>query len=195
VSSFPETVRAQLAQREVMFAVLVHFDFLDDPRYVHIGYGPFRTGTGENVIEWSGIGTAGTISGIEDARGGTAPVATFTLSGVDPKIITSVFNSTFAVKGRDVTVFVQFMDRETRQNLDEPLAIYSGVMDVMSVSMSGPSQRIVSLTAETLFSRRTKALWGNLSDRDQQRLYPGDLGLDHIATMPFKSVDWPIIQS
>lgn len=185
---FPDTVAAQLAGQVVNVCVLAHFDFATNPMRVWMGAGDIRAG---GQI-WKGIGELGSMSGLETPIGGTAPQATFMMSGVSPELVADALNLSDEVKGRDVTVYVQFLDADL-QTLDNPFAIYAGIMDVMSYTMTGPSTRTIKLTAESLFARRGTPLFGNLSDRDQQRLFPGDRGLDRIAQIPFKTATWPII--
>ncbi len=100
-------------------------------------------------------------------------------------------NSSSEVKGRDATVLIQFFDANM-QTLDAPYALWAGTMDLMTIKASGPATRTIELTAETLFTRRGVPPWGYLSDRSQQGLYPGDTGLDQMASMPWRSVSWPV---
>lgn len=185
---FPDTVAAQLRGQVVNVCMLAHFDFATNPMRVWMGFGDLNAGG----FTWKGIGELGGVSGLETPIGGTAPTATFTMSGVSAPLVADALNSSDEVKGRDVTVYLQFLDGGLLP-LDDPFAIYAGIMDVMSYTMTGPSTRTIKLTAETLFARRGTPLFGNLSDRDQQRLYPGDRGLDRIAQIPFKTATWPII--
>lgn len=184
---FTNAVAAALAGRSVNRAVLVHLDFRDEPMRVWGGFGTLDAGG----HTWSGLGQLGNIEGLESAFGGTAPVTTFTLSGVEPSLVIDALNSSDQVKGRDVTVFLQLFDVESEALLDSPFAIYGGTMDVMKVFRQGVARRTVSLTAETLFARRALPPWGYLSDRHQQQLYPADRGLEMVASMANKSVEWP----
>lgn len=184
---FPSTIAAYLAGRVIQRGILVHFDFLGEPHRVWSGTGLLRAGG----REWSGLGELGTIEGLESALGGIAPETTFTLSGVDPTLVLLALNSSDRVKGRSVTVFLQLFDLDSLETLDDPFAIYLGTMDVMKVSATGPTMRKVSVTAETLFARRALAPWEYLSDRDQNRLFPGDRGLEMVPSMANKSVEWP----
>jgi hypothetical protein len=184
---FPETKAAALAGSTVRASYLVHLDFLDDAQRIWLGHGMLSAGG----FTWSGLGELGSISGIESAIGGTAPVVTFGLSGVAPEIIAASLVSAAQAKGRDAAIYLQFFD-EASQTLDSPYAVWLGFMDVMRVQIDGPQSRRVELTAETLFTRRASPAWGYLSDRDQKRLYPGDRGLEEVAAMRDKSVEWPV---
>lgn len=187
MSYFPQTIAVYLAGSVVRQALLVHFDFLTRPMRLWLGHGTLDAGG----HEWSGLGEFGGISGIESAIGGTAPQVTFTLSGVEPKLVTAGLSASEEVKGRDATVFLQFFD-DTLQPLDAPYAVWLGTMDVMRVKAEGADRRTIEVTAETLFTRRAIPPFGFLSDRDQQRLFPGDRGLEQMPAMTNKSVQWPL---
>jgi hypothetical protein len=186
---FSSTVAAQLAGRHVTVAILGHFDFGSEPMRLWLGDGPIRAGG----FVWQGIGRFASISGLESAINGTAPVATFALSGVDASLINRVKEAAAEVKGRDVTISLQFFNEEIVP-LDGPYAFYAGVMDTMALTMSGPDKAAIEVTAESVFARRGLALWGNLSDRDQNRLHPGDRLLESIPFIPFARETWPIIE-
>jgi hypothetical protein len=187
---FPQTMAAALAGRTVRASWLVHLDFAEEPQRLWLGHGLLSAGG----FTWSGLGELGAIGGVESAIGGTAPVVTFTLSGVAPSILAAAKNSAQQAKGRDASISLQFFDEQS-QTLDDPYAVWVGVMDVMGARGEGPQARTVQLTAETLFTRRASPAWGYLSNRDQQRLFPGDRGLEEVAAMANKTVEWPIFKS
>lgn len=183
---FPEATAAQLDGETVLFGILVRFDFTTAPRNLWLGSGRLLAG-GEF---WDGLGELGSISGLESAIGGTAPVATFSLSGVDAALVPAALDSAHEVKGREVVVYVQFFGADS-QALDDPFSVYVGTLDVMRIKAQGAGLRTIEVTAETLFARRAMPPWGYLTDRDQQRLFPGDLGLEFVALMISKTVTWP----
>jgi hypothetical protein len=183
---FPATVAAALSGKVVRIGYLVHLDFTTTPFRLWLGHGLLETGG----HTWSGLGELGSISGMESAIGGTAPQTTFTLSGIDPGLVGKAIDASDEVKGRDVTVYVQFFDPDM-QALDDPYAVYAGTMDLSRVKGQGADQRSIEVTAETLFARRALAPFGYLSDRDQQRLFSGDRGLEQVPAMASKTVTWP----
>jgi hypothetical protein len=187
---FDETKAAALAGSVVRASYLVYLDFATNARRLWLGHGLLSAGG----YEWSGIGELASISGIESAIGGSAPQVTFGLSGVDPNLIGAALATSDEVKGRDAAIYLQFFD-EAAQTLDNPYAVWLGVMDVMRVQADGPTTRRIELTAETLFTRRASPPWGYLSDRDQNRLFPGDRGLEEMAAMANKTVEWPVFKS
>lgn len=176
---------AALSGDTITAEVLAFFDFLDAPKRVHAGFGPLAAGG----FVWEGIGGLGSVSDIESAVGGVAPVVTFTLSGVGPEIANDVVNARTQVKGRDCFVYLQLFDPNLAP-LGGLYTLYRGVMDRLVYSAPSADERKATLTAETRFSRRGLPPFGNLTDRDQQTRYPGDPGLFDVAAMINRRRPW-----
>lgn len=185
---FPDTVAAKLSGAAVRLARLVELDFADQAgRYWEGGFGSLVTADGKT---WLGTGELGSISDIPSALGGTAPQVTLTMSGVSPPLISEMLAAENNVKGRSATIYMQFFD-ENWAPLDAPYAVFLGLMDVMSVKMSAVSAT-VSLTLESLFTKRGMPPWGWLSAISQQALYPGDNGLNEVVSMQDAEPFWPL---
>ncbi|MBL7309191.1 hypothetical protein INQ13_22555, partial [Escherichia coli] len=164
--------------------ILAFFDFASGPQRIHSGFGTLRAGG----FDWQGIGGLGSISDIETAVGGIAPVVTFTLEGVGPEAANDVVNAKTEVKGRDCAVYLQLYDPFLTP-LGSPYTLYRGVMDRL-IHTADANTWTVQLTAETKFSRRGLPPFGNLTNADQQRRYPGDNGLFDIAEMINRRRPW-----
>lgn len=190
MSFFTATQAAIAAGRQVIAPRFVVFDFDLD-----VG-GPFRiwTGTGQIIIDaltWDGFGELASIS---DAEVGLADVAgnvTYTLSGVSPEVVEAAQSQQDKVRGRDVQQLGHFLDVDTLQPLDDFFVLRTDVMDLLSYRSSGPRDRTVSVSAETIWTSRNAAAFAYFSDRDQQARFAGDLGLERVAGMKNKRVDWP----
>lgn len=188
MSYFPATIEALLRKEVVRAARLLHLDFLTTPAFIWEGVGPLITLDGRS---WSGLGEFISISGIDSAIGGQAPMASLSLSGVSPAVVAATFSASSEVKDRDAAVYMQYFD-EQWQPLDPPYALWLGIMDTMRAATSGPAQRTVTLTAETVLVNRARPAFGFLSDTDQNALYSGDRFLEQISGMTSKTVDWPV---
>lgn len=192
---FPDTIAAKLAGREVAVSLLCHMDFRETPRRWWMGNGPLVAGG----HDWIGTGAMIQIDGLEQPIGTVAPKTTFQLSGIDPTIVSLARNASDRVKDRRCTVYVQFFDLtpddasvDPWSLLDEPFAIWSGLMDQMSYSAQGPSQRTVTLTAESLWTNRRRPAYGLYTDRDQNKRFPGDRGLEQVSDLVNKTTRWPV---
>jgi hypothetical protein len=185
VSLFDAAGAAALRGDLIIAEILAFFDFRTSPQRVHAGFGTLRAGG----FDWQGMGGLGSVSDIEGAVGGIAPVVTFTLSGVGPEIANDVVNARTEVKGRDCYVYLQFYDGDLAP-LGGLYTLYRGVMDRLIHTAASADAWTAQLTAETRFSRRGLPPFGNLTDRDQQTRYPGDAGLFDIAAMINRRRPW-----
>ncbi|MGX9981126.1 hypothetical protein [Methylobacterium fujisawaense] len=185
MSLFDAAGAAALRGDLIIAEILAFFDFRTSPQRVHAGFGTLRAGG----FDWQGMGGLGSVSDIEGAVGGIAPVVTFTLSGVGPEIANDVVNARTEVKGRDCYVYLQFYDGDLAP-LGGLYTLYRGVMDRLIHTAASADAWTAQLTAETRFSRRGLPPFGNLTDRDQQTRYPGDAGLFDIAAMINRRRPW-----
>lgn len=189
MSFFPETIADALAGRKPKSANLVLFDFLGEPVRLWTGNGVL-----ENVggADWKGIGGLGAMSGLEQAVNGEAPDASFILSGIDAQIM-RLARDEFEAKAKDrkVTVYLQFFGADDDQPLDAPYPIWAGRMHAPLFKISADGAREITLTAESLFTLRSRPNFAMNTDRDQDRRFAGDRGFEFVATLVNKVVTWP----
>lgn len=190
MSLFSSTAETIIAGNEVRCDLLVFFDFTTTPMRVWAGMGELNTLDGHT---WSGIGDLGSIGELEGDAGGVAAQTTFTLSGVSPTVIAKALNQSDEVKNRRVNVYLQFFN-EAFQCLDNPYAIWSGLMDTMSIDQAANGgDCIITVNAEGLFSERSRPPFGFVTEEDQQRLFPTSQGLWEVPYMVNRTVIWPLI--
>lgn len=185
---FSETISAHLAGREIGAALLTHAEFRENERR-------WWDGNGDLVLgghTWQGTGTLIQIEGLEQPVGTTAPKTTFSISGANAEMVTLARQASDRVKGRRIRVYIQFWDLTDWMPLDEPYAIWTGQMDQMKYGAEGPTNRSITLTAETLWVNRKLPPYGLYTDRDQNARYPGDRGLEQVVNLVSKTVRWPI---
>lgn len=192
---FPNTVAAYLGGRTIAGALLVHMDFATTPRRWWTGFGDLDAGG----YTWQGTGELIQIDGLESPIGTVAPKTTFSLSGIDATIVSLARNASDRVKDRRSKVYVQFFDITPNDAsvqpwslLDEPFALSTWLMDQMVYSAQGPGQRSISLTAESLWTNRRRPAYGLFTDRDQNKRFSGDRGLEQIAYLVQKTIRWPV---
>lgn len=200
MSFFPETIARALAGGKVECANLVKFDFTTQPMRLWRGNGMLTTNDG---AEWLAIGSLGSMNGIEQAVNGEAPEASFTLSGIDADILRLARDEFAAeVKGRLARVYIQFFgvddpdDPGNQRCLDNPFPVWAGRMLTPSFSMDAgdektPAQRSVTISAESIFSLRSRPRWSSYTDRDQQHRFDGDKGFQFVGDLVNKVVAWP----
>jgi hypothetical protein len=190
---FPQTIATALAGKVVRQALLVKFDFRSAPMRLWSGHGALATQDG---LIWNGLGELGQIDGLEQAMNGTAPLTTFTLSGVSPEIVAMAKGEKSEFAQRLAVVYLQFFD-EDWQTLDLPHPVNFCVMDTPEFDrplVNDPlasQTRTITITAESLFARGARPPYGSYSDRDQQARFPGDRFCERLAELQNKTVIWP----
>lgn len=195
---FPETVRAQALGQQVVCALFVTFGFKGPvPLRVWEGDGPLDRGG----HTWRGMGhrqdktgnPLQSIDGLEQAVSGTAPQLTLTLSGVDPTVVKAAKADTDEIEGRPLTIEIGFFDatKPGLVPLDGLMPLGTWFMQKPSFVATGPALRTITLPCETLFAQRSRAPFGMLTDRDQQRRFPGDKALEFVPQMVDRTATWP----
>lgn len=183
---FFSEAQAVLARDETVFiARLARLDLVEGEVRLWDGFGPAVFG-GET---WDGAGGFGSVGEIPVGINDTAVSVTMQVSGVEPDFIALAINSE-SVKGRTATFYAQFLD-ESLQALGDPFPLPEFVMDVPSYSGSGPTQRTMTVPAESIWTGRNGARFAFFSDRDQQARFPGDRGLVFMSGLKNKKVIWP----
>ena len=195
---FPETIARQLGGGKVKCAPLVKFDFASEPMRLWRGNGVLRT---KDDARWKAIGQWGGMSGIEQAINGAAPEANFTLSGVDADIQRLARDEFEAeVLDRLVIVYAQFFgvedeaDPDNDRPLDLPYPIWGARMLQPTFALDRRSgERTITVSAESLFSLRSRPRHAMYTDSDQRHRYPdaGDKGFEFVATLINKVLTWP----
>lgn len=197
MSLFPATVLAQARGQHVVCALFVAFFFKGDALRVWEGDGPLDRGG----FTWRGMGhrqdktgnPLQSIDGLEQAVNGTAPQLTLTLSGVDPTVVTAAKADADEIEGRALTIEIGFFDatQPGLVPLDGLMPLGTWFMQKPSFIATGPTLRTITLPCETLFAQRSRAPFGMLTDRDQQRRFPGDKALEFVPQMVDRTATWP----
>lgn len=196
----PDAVLAQASGLHVVASLFVTFDFRSAPLRVWEGDGPIER---EGLL-WSGMGTGvngdgsplQSIDGLELAMDGSAPQLTLGLSGVDSRVVQAAQQDVAneEVEGRDLTIRIGFWDATkypAMEPLDSLITLGIWTMQKPSFSATGVTLRNIALPCETLFAQRSRAPFGLLTDRDQQRRYKGDKGCQFPPTLVDRDVAWP----
>jgi hypothetical protein len=183
---FDDAAAAILSGSTVVGTLLVFFDFASAPKRLHSGFGDLLA----DGRVWQGLGGLGSVSAIESSISGTAPTVTFTLSGVGDGIARDVVAAPTEIKGRACAVRLAFFTVDTLAPIGLPYTLFRGTMDRLIHQAPSATNWTAQLTAETRFVRRGLPPFGQLTDRDQQRRYPGDTGLKDVPLMQSISRPW-----
>ena len=146
--------------------------------------GPLRLWTGleDKVIggnTYTATGTLLGISGVEEASDLSAKGINLTLSGVDPQLVSIALQEPY--QNRPVTVSLG--------SGNQTIQVFSGFMDVMTISDSGDTCEI-SISCESILITLDRITPLRYTQEIQQARYTGDTFFSYVADLADKTIVW-----
>jgi hypothetical protein len=202
--SIPAPLLAAMSAAIVKPAIFVEAEFAAATVRVWSGYGDMTAG-GQT---WSGAGSLLDVSLIGETQEVRAQGVTVTLSGIPSEMlaialgenyhgrIARIYLGFFADEEPAETVLIadtqtaryQLRDRTTLL-LSDLHPLFSGRMDVMSV-IEGPETATVTLSIENRLIDLERPAPVLYTEETQQRLFPGDRGLEFVEGLTDVTVTW-----
>ena len=108
------------------------------------------------------------------------------MSGIPADLISLALSSDY--QGRTGTVYLGALDAN-RAVVADPYAIFSGNMDVLTITESAENH-IVSVQLESRLVTLERSKTRRFTKEDQQIEFPDDLGLNNIAKLRDKKIEW-----
>jgi len=167
----------------VTYVLLAEFEFSS---------GTVRLNSGVRTYTHQGneFGAVGKLAGIGPVRenGNLHPdKLDFQLSGVDNSLIATTLTEDY--HGRDVRLWVGYLNAETLDLVTTPQLIWEGLMDVMTIRTETGSS-IITLTCENRLIRWNKSA-GWLYTQEHQRLFDStDDFFNQVSVIQNKVVTW-----
>lgn len=146
---------------------------------------PFNIVVGANT--YLATGPFGSIKEVAEASSSLEGME-FALSGVDTAIVDIATG--VAYHGRLVKLLKAYLDAETNAIIGTPVVQWVGRMKAMSISETN-STASVTVQADHYdveLQQGSPLRWNNV---DQQAMYPGDLGCEHVEAMVDVNLVWP----
>ena len=146
--------------------------------------------------DWRGLGPQLGISQVQSTEDAGPGQVTLSLPLV-PGMLAAVLGNVETYRGRRARIMYQVIDADTLQPIDDPIPVYVGEMQPVSVQRDSPGAgggavrgRIeMRLTrAGTTNTRREDGL--RMTHQQQQARYPGDRGLEYVASLVRGDAVW-----
>lgn len=134
-----------------------------------------------------GIGGLGAISAVEESSELRAYDLTLQLSGVPRDAVALALAE--AYQGRRGTVWEVLLDPVTYAPLLDPIVVFRGRMDQMTVTLGDTATVKVTLLNRLADWERPRVR--RYTDEDQKRIYPFDDGFKFVAATTEKPIIWP----
>lgn len=137
---------------------------------------------------YTGVGTLGSISAVEEVPDLASTQLTLALSGIPADTIAIALGENY--QNRAAVVFDVPLDTTTMAPIADPVRIFVGRMDVMTVKRDAAGAKVeLRLTNRLVDWERPRRIL--FSDEQQQRAYPGDTSFRYAASLAERNVIWP----
>lgn len=153
------------------------------------GFTRMWSGYGDLVYDsntYTGIGTLAGVSSVVEGADVSAGGITMTLNGIPPTFIALALAD--SRQGTQVRFHLALFDA-SGSIIDTAEDVFRGLMDVPTILKSQPTSSI-TITAESRLIELQKAKERRYTHEDQQELYPGDKGLEYVAGLQGKKINW-----
>lgn len=178
---------AQLNSQSVRYAFFVELFFDDGVFRAHQAVGTLTTTeAGGTPRVWYGVGDLGTVDAIRENIDLKSGELELILSGLDSVLTNEALNA--QVSNRVAKLFIGAFD--TNDQLDGNLSfLWRGRMDRMRTYF-GDDTNTVHVICEGEAASLLRTRFGYFSNDMQQRRFPGDIGLEYLAQIPFRQIVW-----
>jgi hypothetical protein len=173
------TAPTAFADIELAVFLAVEMEFDSGTERFWNGYGTVTIG-GE---EYYGAGDILGFSAVEEVSEIAARGVSITLSGLNTSMISAALQENY--QNRPLTVYYGVIE----SGVYSTATLFKGRMDTMNIVESGETST-VEITAENRLIDLERARTYRYTSEDQKALYPNDLGLDFVADLQDKTVNW-----
>ncbi len=179
----PSAVATAIVQTVVPLAHFAEFSFASGTVRMWSGLGPI-TWAGQT---WTGSGDFGGLSPVDETTELGASGLSFTLSGIPSSILALALGDLY--RGRPCKLWLAILNPAGA--VVDTYLVFAGRMDVMKIDDSGETGSI-ALQAESRMIDLKRARQLRYTDAEQKRLFPGDLGLEYVAKLAEKPLQWGV---
>lgn len=175
--------RTALAQRNVKFVLLVELDFESGTNYFASG----QTNMVWDSNTWLATGDLGSISPLKETVQMQATGYQLALSGIKSALISQALTENY--RDRRGYVYVGILDEDL--TVLDALLYGQGLMDTQAISEDGKTATIgINLETRLFDFERLRRLM--LTQEDQKAIDAADTGLEYVATLENKQVEWGV---
>lgn len=135
---------------------------------------------------YTGVGDLIQVSEMGESTDISAKGCNITLSGVNQSLVTKAKSEDY--QGRNVTIELGALD-DTGDVISDPVVIFKGFMDVMSITEGGEYSTI-NLSVENSLILFDKAKVRRYTDNDQKIDHPTDEGFAFVSKIQNKQLIW-----
>jgi hypothetical protein len=135
---------------------------------------------------YTGVGSLGTISPITETMDGSQNNLTVALTASSAIIALAL---TEDPRGRSAKLYLGALNTSTGALIADPAQRFSGTVNYLSHQDNGETAT-VALVIVNERGDQNRPLERRLTSEDQQRLHPGDVGLEYVVELPNQNYLW-----
>ena len=173
---------AAFIQPNVSIITFVMMDFTSGIVRVHNGLGTYAWGGND----WIGVGSLGAVSQFEEGADVSPYGITLSLSALDATVSGEALNQNYFMRPVEIYIGALSVDDEL---LNNPLSIWSGHMDVMTVT-AGAENDTITIKCESELAAFDRSSNLKYTDQTQQRFYPGDVFFNFLPKIEGAKIKW-----
>lgn len=163
--------------------MLLELSFDATPTRVWSGWGDLVW----NAKTFTGTGTLGAVSAVEEATELRATGLDVSLSGIPTSVLSLALSEPY--QGRTATIWMGALDLNTFALIADPYQLFQGRMDVMTVSDAGDTATItISIESRLLDLERSRER--RYDDADQQIDHSGDKFFEFVPSLQDIQIKW-----
>lgn len=171
------TQQTALEQASVRVVYFVEFYFASGTIYLCSASQPI-TIMGHT---YTGVGSLGTISSVEESSGMEARALSFTLNCSQTSWISLAIGDVEEYRGRAAKMYFVPLDSGFVP-IGTPELCWRGIMDTMAMGIEGDSGSIILKCESTAYALKRKATL-RLNPAQHKRQYPSDTGFDYLTDL------------
>lgn len=166
-------------------AIFVSMTFQTGTVYIWSGLGSITW----NSQTWTGVGSFGSVSMVEEGNMVEAKGLVLSLSGIDSSLLADALQE-FLSRG-PVQVYLGLFDGSTSPPtlIADPLTAWSGLMDQPTIDVGGETATITIACESKLLELNVPNQLRYTQDC-QQANFPGDLGFTFVAGIQEQNIAW-----
>lgn len=166
--------QAELEKAVARIVYFVEFQFASETSRLSTANVPITWGG----YEWSGVGSLGTISAVEESDGLEAKPLNFTVNSAQQSWLALAVGPPDEYRGRPAKMYMCPLDESFRM-VGTPVQCWSGIMDMVSVGINDESGTITLKCETSAYGLKRRPAF-RLNAAQHRKEHPTDTGLDYL---------------
>ena len=180
--AFGAASAAAFIQPNVSIITFVMLNFASGIVRVHNGLGTYTWGD----EEWLGVGNLGSVGQLEEGADVSPYGITLSLSALDAQVAGVALTEDYFM--RPVSIYIGALSADD-ELLNNPLQMWSGHMDVMTVT-AGTENDTITIKCESELAAFDRSSNLKYTTQSQQDFYPGDLFFEFLPKIEGAKIRW-----